>query len=53
MRKSKPGIYTALGLDGYELCQPVDKEDYERIDTEITGVPRQAGWKPIPVRLIH
>lgn len=53
MRKSKPGIYTALGLDGYELCQPVDKEDYERINTELTGIARRSSWKPIPVRLIH
>lgn len=53
MVKSKPGVYKALGADGFELCQPVNKEDYERIDTEITGTPRQSNWKPIPVRLVH
>lgn len=53
MKKAKPGIYAALGSKGYELCQPVDKEDYERIDTEITGTLHRAGWKPIPVRLVH
>lgn len=53
MRKSKPGIYKALGADGFELCHPVNKEDYERINVEIGGTPRQSSWKPIPVRLIH
>lgn len=53
MRKSKPGIYKALGADGFELCHPVNKEDYERIDVEIGGTPRQPSWKPISVRLIH
>lgn len=54
MRKSKPGIYKALGADGFELCLPVNKEDYERINVEIgVGTPRQASWKRIPVRLIH
>ena len=53
MRKAKPGIYKALGADGFELCHPVDKEDYERINVEIGGTPQQASWKPIPVRLIR
>lgn len=53
MRKSKPGIYTALGAEGFELCHPVNKEDYERINVEIGGTPRQASWNPIPVRLIR
>jgi hypothetical protein len=43
----------ALGMDGFELCQPVDEEDFEKINVEIGGKPRQFGWKPIPMRLIH
>lgn len=53
MRKSKPGIYKALGADGFELCHPINKDDYERISLEVNGTPRQAIWKPIPMRLIH
>jgi hypothetical protein len=53
MRKSKPGVYKALGAEGFELCHPVDAQDYERINVEIGGKPRQASWKPFPVRLIH
>ena len=46
-------IYTPLGLDGYELCHPVRKEDFETINVAIDGTPRQSGWKPIPVKLVH
>jgi hypothetical protein len=53
MRKSKPGVYKALGADGFELCHPVNKEDYERINVEIGGTPLLVNWRPIPVRLIH
>jgi hypothetical protein len=53
VRKSKPGIYKALGTDGFELCHPVNKEDYERINVEIGGASRQANWNRLPVQLIH
>ena len=47
------GIYTPLGLDGFELCHPVCQDDYARINVEIDGMPRQSNWKPIPVRLVR
>ncbi len=50
---AKTGIYTPVGLDGYELCHPVSQDDFERITVEVNGTPRKSGWKPIPVRLIH
>lgn len=46
-------IYTPLGLDGYELCHPVRKDDFETINVAIDGTPRQSGWKPIPVKLVR
>jgi hypothetical protein len=53
MKKPKLGLYTALGLDGYELCHPVNQGDFQTISAEIDGTPRRASWKAIPVRLIH
>lgn len=50
--KAKPGIYDAFGLDGYEDCHPVD-ENFERFYDQINGTPRQASWKPVPMRIYH
>lgn len=51
--KSRSGVYAPLGLDGYELCHPVMQADFERINVEINGTPRQSAWKPIPMRLVR
>jgi hypothetical protein len=51
--KAKVGIYIPLGQDGFELCQPVSARDFERINVEINGTPRQSDWKPVPVNLVH
>lgn len=51
--QSKPGIYTPLGLDGYELCHPVMQDDFERINVEVNGTSRQSSWNPIPMRVLH
>lgn len=53
MRKSAPGIYKALGLDGFELCHPVSKDDFVTIDAAIDGTPRRLGWRPISMQLVH
>jgi RHS repeat-associated protein len=53
MRSSKPGIYTPLGLNGYERCHPVNKDDFETIAAEINGTPRRSSWRPIPMQPIH
>jgi hypothetical protein len=49
----KWGVYVPLGLEGYELCHPVKQDDFERINVEINGTPRNPDWKPIPVRLVR
>lgn len=51
--RTKVGIYTPLGSDGFELCHPVDQNDFERIHVEVNGTPRQSRWRPIPVRLVR
>src|SRR6185503_4546350 len=48
-----PGLYTAIGADGYELCEPIDPADFERINAEINGVSRRSTWQPIPVAIIR
>jgi hypothetical protein len=50
---AKAGIYTPLGLDDFELCHPINGQDFERINLEINGAPRQSSWEPIPMRLVH
>ena len=51
--KARAGIYTALGLDDFELCHPVSGDDFEKISVEINGTPRSANWKPISMHRIH
>lgn len=51
--RAKAGIYTPLGLDGFELCHPLSQDDFERINLEVNGTPRQSNWKPIPMRLVR
>ena len=50
---SKVGIYTPLGLDGYELCHPVGEGGYESVNVEVNGTSRLTNWEPIAVELIH
>ncbi len=38
--------------EGYELCQPIHKEDYENIRLLVNGELRRKTWKPIPMRII-
>lgn len=51
--RATAGIYTPLGLGDFELCHPVNGDDFERINLEINGTSRHAGWKPISMQLIH
>lgn len=53
MMTTKPGIYTPLGMDGYELCHPVSQGDFERINALINGDHRQDSWDPIQVSTIR
>jgi hypothetical protein len=46
-------FYVPLGLDGYELCHPVRKDDFERINIEVNGASRAEMWKPIAMHVIH
>lgn len=51
--KEKPGIYIPVGRDGFELCHPISQGDFERINVEINGTPRQSKWQPISVKLVR
>jgi len=46
-------VYVPLSAEGFELCHPQHKEDFETFNTQINGMPRQMTWRPIPVRLVH
>jgi hypothetical protein len=45
-------VYTPFASGDYELCHPVNQDDFETINVQIKGEPRQATWKPIKMRLI-
>jgi hypothetical protein len=42
-----------LGLDGFELCHPVDSRDFEAINLTINGVSRKTNWRPIRMQVIR
>lgn len=46
-------IYTPDALNGFELCHPVDHDDFETIKSLINGESRQNQWSPLHMRLIH
>jgi len=41
-----------MSLDGFELCQPVNDDDFKRISSEINGQPRKNSWEPPTMHLI-
>jgi hypothetical protein len=53
MKKASAGIYMPLGADGFELCQPVNHDDFEKINLEVNGHSIKHFWTPIPVAIIH
>ena len=46
-------VFVPLGLDGFELCQPIGDDGFETINVLINGECRGASWTPVPVRLVH
>jgi hypothetical protein len=46
-------VYSVGRGEGYELCHPLDPDDFERINTLINGTERLPGWSPIPMRIIR
>jgi hypothetical protein len=46
-------IYSVIGTEDAELCQPLRGDDYETISRLINGESRRKTWTPIAVRLIH
>ncbi len=46
-------VYVPLSAEGFELCHPQRKEDFETFNAQINGTPRQMTWRPIPVRLVN
>lgn len=45
-------IFLPVCVDGYELCHPINKLDFERFNSEINGSIRALSWSPIPVEVI-
>lgn len=46
-------IYSINGTSGYELCHPVDQNDFEAIYTAVNGELRAVAWKPVVMKIIR
>jgi hypothetical protein len=46
-------IYVVNSSKGYELCQPEDQCDFERINVLINGSERRQTWLPISMRIVR
>lgn len=46
-------IFMPSRTSGYELCHPIDEDDFETITLLINGQPRQSSWKPVAMQLIR
>lgn len=46
-------IYTPLSAEGFELCQPIEQGDFERINVLLNGESRLSDWDPIPMHIIR
>lgn len=55
--KTKLNIYSAVGSDGYEICQAIDSEsggpNAQRLRREIDGEPKLPSWKPVAVKIFR
>jgi hypothetical protein len=46
-------VFDTVGQDGFELCHPVDSDDFETLELLINGEPRKGTWKPLRMKLIR
>jgi hypothetical protein len=46
-------IYEPTYRPGYELCHPVDMDDFETIRVLLNGVVRGATWTPLRMEIIR
>jgi hypothetical protein len=51
----EPGtkVYKPRGWNGYELCHPVNQEDFERINLIVNGSLQPSTWADIEMQLIR
>lgn len=52
MQRTEIEIFTALGTDGCELCQPLDNDGWFMARDLIDGEARATSWRPLAVRLV-
>ena len=46
-------IYEPGPMEKTEWCNALDTPNWERLWEEINGTPRQAGWKPIAMKMVR
>jgi hypothetical protein len=46
-------IFTPLGSEGFELCHPVNTDDFETLNVLIDGTPRTVDWSPPPMHIVR
>ncbi|WP_205525699.1 imm11 family protein [Pyxidicoccus trucidator] len=45
-------IFVFVGEEGFETAQPVEQEEYTRLDSLIDGTPRADSWEPLLMKII-
>ncbi|WP_152613247.1 hypothetical protein [Inquilinus limosus] len=46
-------VYEPVGVDGYQLCQPIDPSGFALINKAIGGNGSLKGWKPPTMRFVN
>jgi hypothetical protein len=46
-------IYVPIPLEQYELCQPVNHAEFDKIIVQLNGISRKSTWQPITMEIIH
>jgi len=46
-------VYDCLGANGFELCHPDNRDDWETAAAMVDGTPRATSWKPFGVHLVR
>jgi hypothetical protein len=45
-------VFDPIGEEGYELVQPVNPDDFERLNVEVSGTPQGAHWTPVVMKCL-
>jgi hypothetical protein len=51
--KKQTRIYVPVPLEQYELCQPINHAEFDKIIVQLNGISSKNTWQPISMEIIH